>query len=294
MRVSASVSSAFTVPPVTETAKLFALRFARLLRVRLLVVVLVPVVVPVPVVEPLVPVFVPLRRRGRGRRSQSERLGQRDAEVTNLVAVDRQDGDVDDDLWSCAVKVTQQLLSKQELVWRRAHHNRVLRGHEIDLDAGIKQVADRRQDLVGIVLLTCIGEIEGLHGKIVKIGSIGTGVLRDEDGIRRDRLIEGARLDAHDAKSVRKRHVRQVDRDALGGVLRIEEDVQAGELADRLVDVSCVLYRVDGDRIIRDRLQRDRSGNIAKLRCGVGRARDGWRLTIGRAGRRDDRGASGL
>ena len=75
-----------------------------------------------------------------------------------------------------------------------------------------------------------VGEIEGLDGLLVEVGALGAGVLRDEDGVRGDGLVEGAGDGADDAERVREGDVGEVDRDALGGVVGIEEDVEAGEL----------------------------------------------------------------
>ena len=78
---------------------------------------------------------------------------QGDAEVADLVAVDFEDGDVDDDFGTGAVEVVDQLLREQELVGGGAHDDGVLAGDEVDLDAGIEQVAEGGDDLVGVVLL---------------------------------------------------------------------------------------------------------------------------------------------
>ena len=118
-------------------------------------------------------------------------------------------------------------MREEELVRRSAHDDGVLAGNEIDLDAGVEQVADGDDHFVGIVLLTGIGEIEGLDSLLVEIGALGARVSGDEDGVRRDGLVEGAGDGADDAKSVREGDVGEVDGDALGAVVRIEEDVKA-------------------------------------------------------------------
>ena len=59
--------------------------------------------------------------------------------------------------------------------------------------------------------------------------------------------------------------VGEFDGDALGGVLGVEEDVEAGRLADGLVDVLGVLDHVEGDGVVRDGLKGDGSGDGADL-----------------------------
>ncbi len=42
------------------------------------------------------------------------------------------------------------------------------------------------------LLLSGVGEVEGLDGQLVEIGALGAVVLRDEDGVGGDGLVEGA------------------------------------------------------------------------------------------------------
>ncbi len=70
--------------------------------------------------------------------------------LRTLVAVDLEDGDVDDDLRAGAVEVVHELLREEKLVGRGAQDDGVLAGDERDLDAGIEQVADSGEDFVGV------------------------------------------------------------------------------------------------------------------------------------------------
>ncbi len=81
------------------------------------------------------------------------KLGQRDAEVADLVAADFEHGDVDDDFRPGAVEIVDELFREDELVGRGAQDDGVLAGDEEDLDAGVEQVAQRDEDFVGVVLL---------------------------------------------------------------------------------------------------------------------------------------------
>ena len=89
-----------------------------------------------------------------------------------------------------------------------------------------------------------VGEIEGLDGLLVEVGALGAGVLGDEDGVGGDGLVEGAGEGADDAEGVGPADVGEVDGNALGGVVGIEEDVEAGRFADGLVDDLDVLDHV--------------------------------------------------
>ncbi len=193
-------------------------------------------------------------------------MRQRDAEVALDVAVDFEDGDVDDDFGAGAVEVVQELLREEQLIGRGAHDDGVLAGNEIDLDAGIEQVADGDDDFVGVVLLAGVGEIEGLDGLLVEVGALGAGVLGDEDGVGGDGLVEGAGEGADDAEGVGPADVGEVDGNALGGVVGIEEDVEAGGFADGLVDDLDVLDHVDGrDGIVGERLEFNGAGDGADV-----------------------------
>ena len=79
-----------------------------------------------------------------------------DADIAHLVAIDLEDGDVDDDFGAGAVEVVEEFLSEEQLVRRGAHDDGVLAGDEVDLDAGVEQVADGDDDFVGVVLLAAL------------------------------------------------------------------------------------------------------------------------------------------
>ena len=171
------------------------------------------------------------------------------------VAIDFKDGDVDDDFGAGTIEVVKELLREEELVGRGAHDDGVLAGDEVDLDAGVKQIADGDDDFIGVVLLAGVGEIEGLDGLLVEVGALGARVGSDEDGVRRDGLVEGAGDGADDAEGVCEGDVGEVDGDALGAVVGIEEDVEAGCFADGVIDYLDVFDHVERDGIVRDGLE---------------------------------------
>ena len=79
----------------------------------------------------------------------------------------------------------------------------------------------------------------------------------DEDGVGGDGPPEGVGHGADDAQRVQERNVVEVDLDALGGVVGIEEHIDAGGLADGLVDDLGVLGHVQRERLVRDGLELD-------------------------------------
>ena len=86
----------------------------------------------------------------------------------------------------------------------------------------------------------------------------------DEDGVGGDGLVEGAGEGADDAKGVGPADVGEVDGNALGGVVGIEEDVEAGRFADGLIDDLDVFDHVDcGDGVVGERLEFNGAGDGA-------------------------------
>ena len=81
---------------------------------------------------------------------------------------------------------------------------------------------------------------------------------------------EGVRYRADDAQGVEQRDVGQVHLDALGGVVGIEEDVDAGGLADGLVDHLGVFGHVQGERLVGEQLQLRRRAHLFDLLLGGG------------------------
>ena len=182
------------------------------------------------------------------------------------IPVDFEDCDVDDDFRAGAIEVVEDLLGEEELVGSGAHDDGVLAGDEVDLDAGIQQVADGHDDFVGVVLLAGVGEVEGLDGLLVEVGALLAGVLGDEDGVGGDGLVEGTCERADDAEGVGPTDVVEVDGNALGGVVGVEEDVEAGGFADGLVDDLDVFDHVDcGDGFVGEGLEFDGAGEGADV-----------------------------
>ena len=198
------------------------------------------------------------------------RLGEGDAEVADLVAVDFEDGDIDDDLGAGAVEIVDDLLREEKLVGRGAEDERVLRRDGVDLDGGVEDVADGGEDLVEVVGLRDVGEVEGLDGELVEVGALLAVVGGDEDGVRGDGLVEGSGEGADDAEGVHPGDVGELDGDALGLVVGVEEDVEAGRLADGAVDGLGVFDGVEGDGILRDGLKLDGAGDGVDVAEGLG------------------------
>ncbi len=143
------------------TPKLLALRWASELRVKGLgVVVVVPVVVVLPVLVVVLGlacgVMVIDCGRVMPRLRILSRLTSRTATSTTTSGRARS-------------RSFSSFCAKEQLVGSGAHDDGVLAGDEIDLDAGVEQVADGDDDFVGVVLLAGVGEVEGLDGLLVEI-----------------------------------------------------------------------------------------------------------------------------
>ena len=154
------------------------------------------------------------------------------------ILVDFEDRYVDDDFRAGAVEVVEDLLGEDEFVGSGAHDDSVLARDEVDLDAGIEQVADGHDDFVGVCLLAGVGEIEGLNGLLIEIGMLLPGVLSDEDGVGGDGLVEGSGESA-DYAEVRQTGNWTLLRSTgmqLGGVVGVEEDVRIRPLWRRWPD----------------------------------------------------------
>ena len=73
-----------------------------------------------------------------------------------------------------------------------------------------------------------------------------------------NRPPEGVGDGAHNAQRVQQRDVVQVHLNALGGEIRVKQDIDAGGFADCLVDHLGVFLDVQGERLVGDRLQNGR------------------------------------
>ena len=162
--------------------------------------------------------------------------------------------DVDYDLAAGLVEVVDELLRQQELVGGATHDDGVLALHRKDLGSG-HEVADCGGDVIEVVLLPCVGQIEGLHGLLIQVAPLGGSVLGHEDGIAGDRTPEGIGHHAYDAQGVEQRNVVQVHVNAAGVEVGIEHDIDAGGLAHGLIHHLGVLGHMQGERLIRDRLE---------------------------------------
>lgn len=197
------------------------------------------------------------RRRGTGLWGEANRLRQGETEVAHLVAIDFENRYIDHHFGAGSVKVVDELLGEEKLIWRGAHHDSVLTGNEINFSAGVEKVTNGSKNFVGIVLLTDVGEIKGLDSLLVEFGSFGAGVLGDEDGIAGDGLVKGIGDGADNAQGVRQSDIGEIDGDAFGGVVGVEENVESGQLSNGLIDDFGVFDRMESDGVVRDWLELD-------------------------------------
>ncbi len=101
---------------------------------------------------------------------------------------------------------------------------------------------------------------------------LGGGIRGDEEGVGGDHLEEGAGLDAEDAQRIGQRGVDDVELDAAGGVLGVEDDIDASGLADGGVDVLGVGHGMVGDGVIRCGFELERLGEREDSRGGAERS----------------------
>ena len=72
----------------------------------------------------------------------------------------------------------RSFFGEDEVLGRGAHDDGVLRGDEDDLVFRREYVAQGGDDLVGVGLLGCVGEEEGLNGDVVDVVMLGGAVRR--------------------------------------------------------------------------------------------------------------------
>ncbi len=151
------------------------------------------------------------------------------------VLADFKYGDIDHNFGARLIKIVDELLCQQQFVWRTAADDGVLTGYTVDLEVAGEHVAERGLNVVQIILLPGIGKVEGLHGLLVELGPLGTVILGNKNGVRSYGPPECVRKCAHNAQGIKQRRIIQVHLDSFGGVFRVEEDVDAGGLADGLI-----------------------------------------------------------
>ena len=194
---------------------------------------MVPVVAPVVVLTvPLpVPTFCPVVEvRGAGVALQSDGDAGRgtDTEVAQLVAVDLHDGDFDHHLRPRLVEVFDQLLRHRDLVGRAAYHDRLLR-RELLQALGIQQRAQDVDQVLQLVGLRQIGQIKSADDALFQLLALGRSVGGNKDGVGSDRPPEGLRLQRGNLQRFLQRDAIQVHANAARGVIRIEQNVNAGQ-----------------------------------------------------------------
>ncbi len=129
-----------------------------------------------------------------------------DAEVAFPVLADLHDRDVDHHFGPRLVEIVNELLGEEQFVRCAAHHQGTLALHAIDLDLG-KDIAQSGLDVVEVVLLPGIGQVKRLDCLLVQLGSLGTSILRDEDGIGGNRAPEGVGHGPDDPQGVEQRNI---------------------------------------------------------------------------------------
>ena len=108
-------------------------------------------------------------------------------------------------------------------------------------------------------LTRSVRQIESFDDTLIEILALSLRIRRNKNRVRRHRPPEGARLDRNDAQSLLQCNSVQFQRRKLPcHVVWIEQDVDAGQLADRLIDRLAVARDVHVDRKIIDGGEADR------------------------------------
>ena len=192
---------------------------------------------------------------------------ERDPEVEELLGAQLQQLDVEDDLGLRLVVHLDEPLGHGDLVGRVADDDRVeLRDRRHPPQ--VEEAADHRRD----VLHVAVREEERPDDLVLVLLAVLLRVLRDEDRLLVDDLVEVPRLPHRRLEGLLERQVPQVDRELVVLQLRVEDDVDPGRGAEGLVDLldRRVGRERDVDRLVRGRVQHRRGGPAAlRLRLGL-------------------------
>ena len=131
----------------------------------------------------------------------AKRARELKADGPRLVPVHFHQRNVDHYLGTRLVQVIDELLRQQQFIRRSAHHDGALARHPVEFGID-QQVAQRRLNIVQIVLLCRVRQIERLHRLFLQLLALGTSVHRHKDGVGGDRVPKGAGRYANDAQSV--------------------------------------------------------------------------------------------
>ncbi len=204
----------------------------------------------------------PRRRAGRDRLVARER----DAEVDELLGAELEELDVDDDLGLGLVVHLDEPLGHGDLVGGVADDDRVeLRDRRHPPQ--VEEAADHRRD----VLHVAVREEERPDDLVFVLLAVLLRVLRDEDRLLVDHLVEVPRLPHRRLEGLLEGKVPKVDRELVVLQLRVEDDVDPGRGAEGLVDLldRRVGRKRDVDRLVRRRVQHRRRRPAAlRLRLG--------------------------
>ena len=145
------------------------------------------------------------------------------------------------------VEVLDQLLGHRNLVGRAAHHDCLLRRKLLQA-LGIQQSAQNVDQVLQFVGLRQIGQIKSADDALFQLLALGGSVGGNENGVGSDRPPESLRLQRRDLQRLLQGDAVQVHADAARGVVRIEQHVDAGQLADGLVNRLGVFAQLQRDR----------------------------------------------
>ncbi len=106
-------------------------------------------------------------------------------------------------------------------------------------------------------MLGDVAEIEGADGDLLELVAFGAGVCGDVDGVVGAGFPEAVGEVAEDAECLVEGDFFEVDGDAPGNEVGVNEDVESGGVADGLVEDAAELGDVEGDGLIGDGVEVD-------------------------------------
>src|SRR5208283_2024666 len=107
-----------------------------------------------------------------------------------------------------------------------------------------------------------ISQVKSADDTLLQLLALGRSVGRDEDRIGSDRAPEGFWLQSGDLQRLLQGDAVQVNANALRGVVRIKQYVDAGQLADALVNRLGIFAQLQDDGRLGDRGELDRAGGF--------------------------------
>src|SRR5215510_3269406 len=162
-------------------------------------------------------------------------LRRQDADLPDLIVPYLGYNYVNDDFRFGFVNVINHLLRQRQLVWSATYHDGILRGYLLDA-LHFQNRADRIHHVLKIGCRGHIAEIKGSNDALLEFATLAGIIRSNKDGVWRYRTPERPRLQRNDVQCLLQSDALQIHRKLSRGVIRIEENVDAGKLANGFVN----------------------------------------------------------